>query len=331
LVHSLKGTRTHQRLTLREKSQNPTFSKCNRHQEETKFYCKTCQILLCSLCVFENHQGHQSTTVYVYADEIRNELKNDLKPFENPQSLDQQENIRKSKENNMMELAKLKIQIRQLEETIKIKNLTLNQISENNEKVKMTHLILLNSIEEMGIMSLIDQQQLTLFKDKIQQLLNQKEFLVYPGTGALTWIRQNSKHPIEIEADKGQYLIRDGKGEYEGVDESREQIVGGTIPDSLVSSKSDKHFILDLQEYKLVVSKIFIRCNYSPHHYSPQMLLGSNDKINWIELSQFNLNSEISNTFTINATQPFRYLLLARNDAARIMISGWEISGVVTK
>jgi len=197
----------------------------------------------------------------------------------------------------------------------------------------------------MGLMSL-NPEVFNRFKDRIQQVLKEvypeykeipmntkvftdnfiKDFAsASPGAGALTWIKQNSKHPISIEVGN-QYLT----GETLSLDQCLVQIVGQTITGTLCSpnDENQKHFILDLKEYQLIVSQIYLETKYNPGYHFPQLLHGSNDKLNWIELHRFN---DITNSVKINSGQPFRYFKLSRSDTRKPLISGWEMAGKVMK
>jgi len=342
LAHALKATKTHLRITTREKSIQPSLSKCSRHNEEMKFFCKECQTSLCSLCVVETHQGHKTITVHMLADEKRNELKVCIKAFQNLQILDQLESdLRKSKEKNLLELTRLETKIGKLKDKITSEESALKTMPEKREKIRVSHLIFQNSIDEMGLISLMNPEVFNRFKDRIQQVLKEvypeykeipmKEFATAsPGAGALTWIQQNSKQNISIEKVNGQHLIENGKYSLAYFDQCLVQIVGQTITGTLCSpnDENQKHFILDLKEYQLIVSQIYLETKYNPGYHFPQLLHGSNDKLNWIELHRFN---DITNSVKINSGQPFRYFKLSRSDTRKPLISGWEMAGKVMK
>jgi ribosomal protein L35AE/L33A len=77
-IHSGKATRSHVRLSLNEKKKKPSFSKCENHMEENKFYCLNCHRLICNVCVVDDHPQHRTMSIFKYAETLKNDLNTSL-------------------------------------------------------------------------------------------------------------------------------------------------------------------------------------------------------------------------------------------------------------
>jgi len=78
-VHSGKATGSHVRMSINQKNQKkPQFSKCDKHLEESKFYCLNCKIFMCIVCFVDDHPQHKTISIYKYADNVKKNLKNTL-------------------------------------------------------------------------------------------------------------------------------------------------------------------------------------------------------------------------------------------------------------
>jgi len=80
IMHNGKATRNHIRLGLKEKSKKLTFTKCKSHLEDNKVYCMDCKVLICTMCVIDNHP-HKTMSIFKYGEILKNELKNSISTF----------------------------------------------------------------------------------------------------------------------------------------------------------------------------------------------------------------------------------------------------------
>ena len=55
---------------------------CKEHENELKYYCETCEELVCLYCTVKEHNGHNHDTVKKIANKQRSELKNITAPIE---------------------------------------------------------------------------------------------------------------------------------------------------------------------------------------------------------------------------------------------------------
>ena len=55
---------------------------CQEHDEQLKYYCETCEQLVCMYCTVKDHNGHNHDTVKKMADKHRQELKEITAPVE---------------------------------------------------------------------------------------------------------------------------------------------------------------------------------------------------------------------------------------------------------
>jgi len=177
IVHSRRATRDHLCLTLKEKSKRTIFVKCKRHLEENKFYCVDCQVLLCSMCVIDDHKLHNAMSVFKYTDGLREELKFCVAPLQNNEPLEKIEReVKQDTQNNEKELESLKDKIRIVEELIRQNHVDIRKVNERQEKVKTSHIVFLKLIEDMGVMDLMDKENIEGMKRKIMEVIEQ----VYP-------------------------------------------------------------------------------------------------------------------------------------------------------
>ena len=57
-------------------------SVCREHDEQLKYYCETCDELVCIYCTVKTHNGHQHDSVKLMAAKHRVELKKIADPVE---------------------------------------------------------------------------------------------------------------------------------------------------------------------------------------------------------------------------------------------------------
>ena len=80
-----KRFRSHKLILLnKEVAQLGTWNnaKCKDHDEQLKYYCETCEQLVCMYCTVKEHNGHNHDTVKKMATKHRNELKEVTAPVD---------------------------------------------------------------------------------------------------------------------------------------------------------------------------------------------------------------------------------------------------------
>ena len=80
-----KRFRSHKLISLNKAvTQLSTWNnaKCIEHDEQLKYYCETCEQLLCMYCTVKEHNGHNHDTVKKMATKHRNELKEVTTPVD---------------------------------------------------------------------------------------------------------------------------------------------------------------------------------------------------------------------------------------------------------
>ena len=75
----LTELRSSKSIPLEAKIQVPL---CKEHDEQLKYYCETCEQLVCMYCTVKEHNGHNHDTVKKMATKHRNELKNVTAPVD---------------------------------------------------------------------------------------------------------------------------------------------------------------------------------------------------------------------------------------------------------
>jgi len=174
ILHSNKAIRHHIRISVAEKSKRPNFTKCKSHMEEEKFFCGDCKIVLCSVCVVDDHAKHNNMSIYKYADVIRNELKAEM--VSRDEVTQHYDNLEKDTVSDIKEKEK---KIMKLENELNQKYAELNEqkkkienIINQKEQFTMSHVVLIKSIEEMGIIELLNSDNIKLMKERIQNISN---------------------------------------------------------------------------------------------------------------------------------------------------------------
>jgi len=175
LVHSLKATSKHCILTLKEKMKKPTFTRCNFHFQENQIFCVDCQVLICPVCMIDDHKSHNAMSAFKYSDVLRAELKSCVAPIEQKKGhLEQIERkIRTENENNEKKIVELTEQIKILEEKMKVEKAHLENILERKEKVETSNVVILKLIEEMGVMDLMTKENVTAMKKRIKGVFDE--------------------------------------------------------------------------------------------------------------------------------------------------------------
>ena len=84
-----KESQSHNMMPLNESQSknegmtiNSKFALCQEHQLELKFYCETCDQLVCQYCITKDHLKHDHDTVKKMASKHRKELDNIMEPVE---------------------------------------------------------------------------------------------------------------------------------------------------------------------------------------------------------------------------------------------------------
>jgi len=171
--HSGKLTKNHHRLTLNERSKLPSFSKCSKHLEENKVYCNDCKVLICYMCVIDDHKSHTMCTVFKYVDGIRDELKSYVTPIQAQQLVEQTEQdlIQKKMTEKKNELQALKEKIKSVEDEIAQISVGIQEVTQKKEKIETSLVVLMKSIEELGVTALIDKNQVDIVKNRINEVV----------------------------------------------------------------------------------------------------------------------------------------------------------------
>jgi len=171
----MKALSGHLLLTLKEKSsKRPIFSQCSKHYRDKEFYCVEDQVLLCHVCVFDDHKPHNTISAFKYADGLRDDLKCCVAPLQNRELLDIIErDVIQDRSKNGEELVALTERMRILEGKIYQNNIDLKQITERQEKVKTSEVVLIKSIEDLDVMELLDKDKVEVMKRRIQVVVEQ--------------------------------------------------------------------------------------------------------------------------------------------------------------
>ena len=75
----LTELRSNKSVPLEAKTKIPL---CKEHDEQLKYYCETCEQLICMYCTVKEHNGHNHDTVKKMATKHRNELKDATAPVD---------------------------------------------------------------------------------------------------------------------------------------------------------------------------------------------------------------------------------------------------------
>ena len=75
----LTELRSNKSIPLEAKTKIPL---CKEHDEQLKYYCETCEQLICMYCTVKEHNGHDHDTVKKMATKHRNELKDVTAPVD---------------------------------------------------------------------------------------------------------------------------------------------------------------------------------------------------------------------------------------------------------
>jgi hypothetical protein len=172
-VHSGKATRSHVRMSINQKKKTkPHFSKCEKHMEESKYYCLNCKIFICIVCYVDDHPQHKTISSYKYAEKIKTNLKNTLSNI--VESIDILETKEKKYElyikNLEIERVKLTKKLKETEEDLKKKKLEREKDIKQLKNIETSHLVLKNSIDEMGVMELMNKDSIELMINRIKKI-----------------------------------------------------------------------------------------------------------------------------------------------------------------
>jgi len=124
-LHSGKATRNHLRISIKEKMKKPTITKCKSHMKDNEVYCVDCSVLICSMCMIDDHTQHQMTSIFKYGETMKIELKNSLSTFkETINDFNELEtNIKEEMKKRERVRAKLKEKIEQIDLFLKEKKI----------------------------------------------------------------------------------------------------------------------------------------------------------------------------------------------------------------
>jgi len=174
-VHVIKALRNHVRITLKEKKKKLIFIKCKSHAKDNKVYCVDCKVLICNMCFIDDHPQHKTMSIYKYGDILKNEMKKEILDLNllivklTKLELDIGNEMKK----NEAERAQLQEKITQLQEKVTIVDSKLkeNKIEEENirnlkRKVETSNIVITKSIEEIGIMDLMNKDIIETMKKK---------------------------------------------------------------------------------------------------------------------------------------------------------------------
>jgi len=171
-VHSAKATRSHVRLGLNEKKRKPNFPKCEKHLEENKFYCGDCSRLICSVCVVDDHPGHKTMSIFKYGDILRNELKTSVsKSGQLIEHFNGMENRFDGEIKSLeYEKEKLRMRLNEIDDDLVNKKGEKEKVVQQRKNVETSNIVLRSSIDEMGVMELMDKDSIELMKNRIKKI-----------------------------------------------------------------------------------------------------------------------------------------------------------------
>lgn len=154
----------------------------------------------------------------------------------------------------------------------------------------------------------------------------------FDGNGVLSWLQTNNSGIMELQPGKTNqgtyYMNSPGIVDYNINAEQLRSLLGKPLTGSYCSPNVEgkKHFILDLQEYELCVSRYTLRCSHSPGNYFPTFLYASKNKKDWVALAH-NANTTEECSWTVSSTTSYRYFKICRHDTRQTLCSGWEMYG----
>jgi tripartite motif-containing protein 46 len=171
-IHSAKATRSHVRLSLNEKKKKPSFSKCEKHMEENKFYCLTCNCLICNVCVIDYHPQHRTMSIFKYAETLKNNLNTSLSDIVECINLfkRQEETFENDIKNLNTKKQNLTKELKQIDEDLMKKKLDKEKNIQQRKKIETSHIVLKNSVQEMGVMDLMNKDSRELMQNRINKI-----------------------------------------------------------------------------------------------------------------------------------------------------------------
>lgn len=228
-LHAPRAMQHHTVLTLKEKSQRPSFTKCSKHFQDKVFYCGSCKELVCNVCVLDDHSSpsHTTMSVFKFAENLKNGLKDNIKKIAETKSPLEQVEVK------LAEVIKIKAEkIARAEEELRLMKVELEQkknqrteILQGSADVVVGELALLKAVEDMSIMDLLDAPSLQLMQGRIDETHRRFQDLVPPWDALpLTWDPAHCGPSWQINGDVVQASTGGGVLATNKIDRTKEAI-----------------------------------------------------------------------------------------------------------
>ena len=126
---------------------------CEEHSESVDCFCKTCDKMICNICLIDEHKEHNATSISRYANEKRNGLIGMCEKInEKTTNLKiKQQNIQIEKQKKLDEIRKLQLEIENLEKEDA-------EVQSRIDVIELTYQSLQNTIKETSDISIIQEE-----------------------------------------------------------------------------------------------------------------------------------------------------------------------------
>jgi len=129
---------------------------------------------MCHVCVIDDHKQHNTMSVFKYAEKIREEFRELIKPLENTEPLQQIEReIRQMNDKNAKEILKLEKMIQDLKQDICKNEKEIKESLEKQEEVNSSRIVLLKLIEDLNVVELVEGKINDSVKSRIQNVVDE--------------------------------------------------------------------------------------------------------------------------------------------------------------
>jgi len=151
------------------------LEKCGQHKEDNKFFCLDCKIFLCSICAIDDHPQHKTMSIFKYGEILKSELNSSMLSFQ--ELIDHLNHVESKYRVEMIEKQnqrdQLMKELKEIEKELKNIEIKAEEIVQETKKVEVSYMDLKNSIEEMKIIDLLDQDFRQNMQEKIKTVFNE--------------------------------------------------------------------------------------------------------------------------------------------------------------
>lgn len=176
--HSRKVSAKHVRIPIRQKAtKNPVFPICKQHNREQNLFCVDDRVFVCDACAKYSHGPHNVMDIYKYADVLKEELKQCVKPLQNKKPLELlAADIKDTMDKTEKELLKLEEMKKSLLAKREQSDQDLKDLNERIEKVQTSEVVLIKSIEDLTLSDIMNQPKIDTIKSQIKEAITH----IYP-------------------------------------------------------------------------------------------------------------------------------------------------------